>query len=170
MSKVKNDAAKVIDSVPRIVVLPQKEVAKIQKDRQQRSLDVAVDQVTGMAKWLTASLFAANSAGVITVLNSANKLSDPTIPASLFSAGLILALLSGTVIQEIYNRLSDPLADLVEYWAEIEAGAPMDQERQEKICGRVEAISKWSWTAPVPGWISGVLFVGASFAVAFGFK
>ncbi len=123
-----------------------------------------------MSKWLTASLFAANSGGVLTILNTADKLSTPEVSASLFASGLVFALISGTAIQEIYNQMSDPLADLVEYWAEVEAGLGIDIDKQNQILARLSKVSKWSWAAPVPGWISGLLFVGGAFAVALGFK
>lgn len=123
-----------------------------------------------MSKWLTGSLFAANSAGMITILNTADKLVMPAVPGCLFAAGLIFALLSGTAIQEIYNRLSEPLGELIEYWAEIEAGAPINTERQNDLIDRVRTIQKWGWAAPVPGWISGLLFVGGGFAIALGFN
>ena len=170
MSAFKKDVGNPIEPAPRQVHLHPSEIARIQKERQLRSLELAEDQVTSMAKWLTGSLFAANSAGVITVLNAADKLASPTAPAALFACGLVFALLSGTVLQGIYNSISDPLSDLVQYWAEVEAGAELDQARQAEIVARVDSVTRWSWTAPIPGWISGFLFVGASFAVVFVLK
>lgn len=170
MSRAKKNVGDVAGDQPREVALPTTEIGRIQKERQERSFALAADQMTSMARWLTASLFAANSAGAITVLNAADKLANPTCPAILFAIGLVFALLSGTLLQEIYNRWSDPLGDLVEFWAEVEAGAPLDQVRKAEIVGRVDAVTKWAWTAPIPGWFSGLLFVAGTFAVALGFK
>jgi hypothetical protein len=141
---------------------------RINKERYQRDFDISAEQVTGMSKWLTASLFAANSGGVLTVLNTADKLSNPATAATLFAGGLVFALLSGTAIQEFYNQVSDPLDDLIQYWSEIEEGQPENIDRFNEIVGRLSTIKKWTWTAPIPGWLSGVLFVAASFAVAYG--
>lgn len=168
MGKVKSGSAQIARPIYRSVNLPDPEIGRIQKQLFEKKFDIAVDQVTGMSKWLTASLFAANSGGVLTVLNTAEKLSNPTIAGALFSFGLVGALLSGAALQEIYNRISDPLSELIVYWAEVEAGNPVDIDRQNQLLSDLKRTSKWTWLAPIPGWISGLLFVAAAFAVALG--
>lgn len=168
MGKVSSNSNQTEKPIYKHELVPSTELGKMRKERYVRSFEIAVDQVTGMSKWLTGSLFAANSGGVLTVLNTADKLTNPELCASLFSAGLVFALLGGTALQEVYNRLSEPLADLIEYWSEVEAGAPEDDDRHSEIAGRMNAIKRWFWTAPIPGWISGILFISASFSVAYG--
>ena len=170
MAKAKKEIGEIVPTTHRRTELPNKLTAKVQREQAERKYATAVEQVTNMAKWLTASLFAANSGGILTVLNTTEKLATPQLPGSLFATGLVFALLSGTALQEVYNRLSDPFGELIVFWAEVEAGKNLDMAKQKELVDEINQISKFSWLVPVPGWISGLLFIAAAFAIAFGFK
>lgn len=140
MGKVKDGSKASPRPVYRGASIANSDLARIQKEVGERKFEIAVDQVTGMSKWLTASLFAANSGGLLTVLNTADKLSNPEVPGAMFAGGLIFALLSGTALQEIYNQMSEPLSDLIVYWSEVEAGANLNVEAQNEIIGRLNKV------------------------------
>ena len=86
--------------------------------RYKRHFDIATEQQTNIAKWLNASLFAINAGGVLTILNNSKALSDIQVSGLLFIFGIIASLLNAAINQEIYDRISDPIFEMIDYWSE----------------------------------------------------
>lgn len=115
------------------------------------------DQVASWSKWLTASLLLLNSAALVSLFEKPFFWS-----AGLYLGGVALALISGVVMQEIYNRQAEISR---EQWIELQkvkAGFLKDVEAMTALQVRAKSMSKWHWIPPVAGWISGILFVSAS--------
>ena len=134
----------------------------------ERHAALAAEQVTGLSKWLTASLFAANSGGLITLLNQSEKVVLPIWAGGFFIAGLIFALLSATANQELYNRASEPLLDLIGYWQEVKITGVTHLDEHEKIKESLKDAYRWSWIGPSLGWLSGLAFIGGTVFTAIG--
>ncbi|MFM9977423.1 MAG: hypothetical protein ACKVOP_05170 [Sphingomonadaceae bacterium] len=131
---------------------------------------MAIEQVTGLSKWLTASLFAANSGGLLTIINQSDKLATAGLAGVCFIIGLVFALLSATANQEIYNRMASPLTGMVFYWGEVSISGAEDSEDHDKIATRINAVNKWIWLGAAIGWLSGLSFIVGVVTVALGLK
>ena len=104
----------------------ERENAKRVLERIDRQSTFVAEQVSSMAKWLSASLLAVNGAGALATLNATN--SSLHWPGIVFVVGVILALLSGAGLQEIYNRLAEKLHDFDIYWTRVMLGAQRNSE------------------------------------------
>lgn len=118
------------------------------------------EQVASFAKWLTASLLAVNGGGVLAALDAIKEKHDTTLPAGLFIAGIIFALLSGAALQEVYNQVSNNLETAYQYWCNVKEGlSPRDAEQETKINKAENFWNRIAIIPPILGWISGALFL-----------
>lgn len=122
----------------------------------------AAEQVASMAKWLTASLLAVNGGGAIAVFNHPHTAGHAWCAGIAFMLGIAFALLSGTGLQEFYNRVSDPLYELDKYWTRVSLTGVRDEAEEASLKQPVDKIHRLAFIPPMLGWISGVSFlVGA---------
>lgn len=170
MTKVKSEVGNTLNVEPAINSAADKERAVFRAERYKRNFEISVDQVTGLSKWLTASLFAANSGGLLTILNQSAKVPYLTIAGGLFIIGLILALLSATANQEIYNRMSEPLADMISYWNEVSITGSQSADDYDAIEAKIINLKRWFWIGPLVGWFSGIAFIAGTIAIAAGIR
>jgi hypothetical protein len=138
----------------------ERENARRVLERIDRQSTFVAEQVNSMAKWLAASLLAVNGAGALATLNAAKATSY--WPSIIFVVGVILALLSGAGLQEIYNRLSDKLHDFDVYWTRVMLGAQRNSEDESKLEHAVDSVTRWAAAPPVLGWLSGFAFLVAA--------
>lgn len=135
-------------------------VANRSIDSINRHYSFIAEQVASLAKWLTASLLAINGGGVLAALEALKDKHDVMLPAGFFIAGIILAMLSGVALQEVYNRFSANLGVAYQYWNDIKDGLAHRDENIEIGITKTEAF--WNRAATIPpvlGWISGTLFL-----------
>jgi hypothetical protein len=136
------------------------ENAKRVLQRIDRQSTFAAEQVSSMAKWLSASLLAVNGAGALATLNAAKA--NLYCPSIIFAFGVILALLSGAGLQEIYIRLSEKLRDLDVYWTRVMLGAQRNSDDESRLERAVGSVNCWAAAPPILGWLSGVAFLVAA--------
>jgi hypothetical protein len=127
----------------------------------------AVDQQIKATGWLTASLLAVNGAGVLAIMSAADRIMHPVIAASCFLAGICSTIANAYFIQNGQIATMEPLENFIRYWREVEQGG----ERQPEIEARLtleyeESMGRYSWAAPLCGWISFGAFLGGAAAVA----
>ncbi len=144
--------------------------AKLKVERYKRNFNIVVDQQTNLAKWLNASLFAINAGGILTILNNSKALNDIQVSGILFIVGIIASLLNATINQEIYDRISKPILDMIDYWSEVSVTGQKDDKKHGEIEAKMKDISKWFWVGPVAGWLSGLLFIAGAINVACNLK
>jgi len=168
MGKVRKHVGKVMAVEPNLEAIAQTERAELRMDIYRRHFEISVEQVTGLSKWITASLFAANSGGLLTLLNQAEHITLPLWSGGMFIGGIIFSLLSATANQEVYNRMSEPLGDMIAYWGEVRITGQQDMKVHDAIANRIRSYSRWAWTGPTLGWLSGITFIGGTIAVAVG--
>lgn len=170
MGGVKKEFGSIPTVKPISILSAETQRAEVRVELYKRHFEISVDQVTGLSKWLTASLFAANSGGLLTILNQSQKIAYLELSGGVFIAGLVLALLSATANQEIYNRMSDPLADMISYWHEVRITGSQNKEEHDKIAARMTKINRWLWIGPIVGWLSGVAFITGAVTIAVGLQ
>jgi hypothetical protein len=170
MSKVKASAIQTVRSND--LSFAEKDIlrATLRVERHKRNYDIAVEQMTGISKWLNASLFAVNSGGILTVLNNSNNLNDIKTPCLLFIVGLFGCLFSAVANQEFYNRISEPLAEMISYWSEVSITGEEDSDLHDGIKAKMTKITKSAWVGPIFGWLSGLLFLAGAIAIAANMK
>lgn len=127
----------------------------------------AAEQVASMAKWLTASLLAVNGAGAIAVFNRAGAVNHSSAAGILFMLGIAFALLSGTALQEFYNREGDPLLALDKYWTRVSLTGVRDEEAEKNLRLPIDTLNRFAFIPPLFGWISGILFLVGAVLLAF---
>lgn len=128
-------------------------------ERYEKHLDLCVDQVTSLSKWLSASLFAVNSGGLLTLLNQSQSITNIQTPGILFISGIIFSLLSATINQEVYNRAATHLHSMINYWQEYQITYTHYAEQHDQIAAKLTNINRYMWLGPTTGWISGLAFV-----------
>jgi hypothetical protein len=170
MGVVKKELGSIATVKPIATSSAESQRAEVRIELYKRHFEISVDQVTGLSKWLTASLFAANSGGLLTILNQSQKVAYLGLSGGLFIAGLVLALLSATANQEIYNRMSDPLADMISHWHEVRITGRQNTEEHNAIAARMSKINRWLWIGPTVGWLSGLAFIAGTIVVAVGLR
>jgi hypothetical protein len=138
----------------------ERENAKRVLERIDRQSVFVAEQVSSMAKWLSASLLAVNGAGALATLNAEKFNSYQS--SLIFVVGVVLALLSGAGLQEIYNRLSEKLHDFDVYWTRVMLGSQRKPEEETSLEKAVGAINRWAAAPPILGWLSGVAFLVAA--------
>jgi hypothetical protein len=128
--------------------------------------EAAIEQATAMAKWLLASLLAINAAGALAIINSIGRLADPAYPATAFTAGMILPLLSATIIQyQNYYNLQ-PVQELIGYYLTVvDDGERLDSMEKELIA-KAHRFQIGRFAAPLCGWLSGVSFIAGAYLFA----
>ena len=168
MSKASKDVGRPLAVKPSLDAIAESQRAEWRVEHYSRHFEIAADQVVGLSKWLVASLFAANSGGLLTLLNQADKIGLPLWSGGSFILGLVLALLSATANQEFYNRMSDPLIDMIEYWQEVRITGEPNKENQDKLEARMNAISRCTWIGPTLGWFSGISFIAGTVFISVG--
>ena len=132
-----------------------------------REIEFTSDQVGSWSRWLTASLLAINGGGALATLNQAKVGDFSWCAGALFASGIIFALLSGTLLQELYNRRIGPVLECDEYWSEVKFTGARDNSREEVLDKQLKKVLRFSWVAPSLGWMSGILFlVGCYFLAA----
>ena len=131
-----------------------------------RHYQVTVDQVTSLSKWLTASLLAVNSGGLVSLMSHADTISHSGWAAASFLLGLLFSLLGAVANQEIYNRMSEPIMEMLVYWQDVGATGQSDGQKHDLIAEKLRKISRWTFFGPVFGWVSGLAFFGGASAIA----
>jgi hypothetical protein len=138
----------------------ERENAKRVLERIDRQSTFVAEQVSSMAKWLSASLLAVNGAGALATLNAAKA--NLYYPSIIFVVGVILALLSGAGLQEIYNRFPEKLDDIDVYWTRVMLGGQRNSEDESNLEIAVSSVNRWAAVPPILGWLSGVAFLVAA--------
>ena len=170
MAKVSKDVGHPTAVPPSLDAIAESQRAEWRIAFYERHASLAAEQVAGLSKWLTASLFAANSGGLITLLNQFEKIGFPIWAGSFFIGGLVFALLSATVNQELYNRIADPILNLIAYWQEVKITGIIKPDEHEELSASLKRGYRWSWAGPSLGWLSGVAFIGGTIFNAIGLK
>lgn len=135
-------------------------------ERLERDHKFAEQELATHARWLTASLFAANSAGIIAVVNA--KLGAAGIYAGIiFVIGICAAMLSGYALQTFYNGQMDYLHSAERYWFLVKIGDPRNEEEEGRLNDKLTGANRWQFVAPLIGWISGILFLGGALATGY---
>jgi len=111
--------------------------------------------------WLTAALFAINGGGTLAVLNAIERLDQPGWSACVFLGGILFAMLNAVLIQHITSAKAIPVDSLLWFWREVELTGAMPTD-YDKLAQPLKRLAKWDWTAPLAGWISGLLFLSGS--------
>lgn len=139
-----------------------KHVAAYLQGRFERAVELSNGQVVNVSGWLSASLFAINGGGAVALLNISEKISEPMLPAALFGIGLLFALLSGVIIQSVLNRVGAPLEDMMRIVSLAQVRGQIDGDAFDSAVGRFNAVHRWSWLAPISGWISAAFFLAGA--------
>jgi hypothetical protein len=134
--------------------------------RVDRHSGFAWEQVASFAKWLSASLLAINGAGGLAALALVRDHGGSVLPPVLFGLGMLLALLSGTALQEIYNNLAEPLLEHDNYWTSVVIDGVRDGDIEEKLEAETKKGRRFSYIPPLLGWCSGISFIAGSIALA----
>jgi hypothetical protein len=125
--------------------------------------DRASDQLVKVSGWLTASLLAVNGGGAVATLQAAEKIDAPAWPLGAFGGGLILAMLSAVAIQSVQALSSYPQEELIRGWNTASVRGKFSTKEMLDLKEKVERVTRWSWTAPTFGWLSGVTFIVGGF-------
>lgn len=131
--------------------------------------DRVIDDTLSMGKWLLASLLAVNGGAALAVLSSTH-LSQPLIPSAFFAAGVAMALLNGVVSQSVSLTQISKFAPIIGYWLSVaQDGERLDdlEETHRQIGQRMIVVSR---LAAVPGWLSGIAFVGGAISAGLQFS
>ncbi|MGB3738253.1 MAG: hypothetical protein WA948_02755 [Pontixanthobacter sp.] len=161
MSKGFLPTGKIIPGEPSLETIDDIRRAEIRIDHYKLHFNIVAGQMTGLSKWLTASLFAINSAGIVTIISNSDKIHNLKIVGCLFVIGLLFALLNAAINQEIYNRLSEPLTEMIGYWGEVSISGQSDPNKLTAIDAKMTKLHEWSWLGPLFGWASGLAFIGS---------
>lgn len=116
-------------------------------------------QIVSVSGWLSASLFAINGGAALATLSAFDRLDAPRWALSAFAAGLMAAMLSGVLIQQILGAMSAPVEALIQYWREAEATGQADGDAYDILARALNGVRRWQWTAPACGWLAAVLFL-----------
>ncbi|MCA1652710.1 MAG: hypothetical protein ABR588_10660 [Sphingomicrobium sp.] len=141
-------------------------VAEIQLIKLDRYHSFVNEQVAAQSKWLTASLLAINGAGGLATLEVIKAGHTAFLSGSMFLAGLTAALLSGTALQEVYNRSSGLYDEAFGYWLAVKHGQSRIESEESDRSDRAGKINRWNFLPPLIGWISGLLFLCGSITLA----
>lgn len=125
------------------------------------------DESAAMGRWILASLLALNGAGSLAVLNAIDKLTNPFWPAFFFVAGMLLALLSGTLAQYLSILSITPVNEAAGYWLSVLDDGILVDELHNKLVEKGNRIERLGRLAAVPGWLSSLLFIAGAIALAF---
>lgn len=130
-----------------------------QAARLEKGMEQINAQVVSVSGWLSASLFAINGAAALATLSAFDRLDAPRWALSAFSGGLIAAILSGVLIQQLLTATAAPVEALIQYWREAEATGRASGDTYDGLARNLQAVQRWNWTAPASGWLSGLLFL-----------
>ena len=119
------------------------------------------EQLSSFAKWLTASLLAVNGAGGLAALTLLKE-GGSSVPGAFFGTGLLLALLSGAALQEIYNRISIPMIDQDNYWTSVVIDGTRDCDIEADLDSQTKTIMRFAFIPPTLGWGSGISFIAGA--------
>jgi len=142
---------------------------RIAEDQAERALQrvseqdkFVVEQVASASKWLTASLLAVNSAGLIAAVGS-GLLEEEKFPALLFVLGAGAALCSGVAMQEFYNNISPVLRFKEAYWLRVRQRGSRSSALERRMVRRTS--TPWSLAPPLFGWLSAILWLAGAVAL-----
>ena len=127
-------------------------------------------EASHQSRWLSGSLLLINSAGLGAFLNSSTQNKFNFLLGSPFALGVVFALLSGVILQEVYNNMSMPMLNNRNYWINVRCGAERDPDIELQLKHALEnglVYSKW---APISGWVSGLLFVPGCSILGYSFQ
>ncbi len=110
-------------------------------------------------KWLTASLLAINSGGILATLNATSGLAQFRVAAGLlFYLGMMAALLSQYLSQRAGRLTMAPLGALMGYWISVVHSGEHSQEMWEKLNEDLQDSVKKALSTQIAGWASAILF------------
>jgi hypothetical protein len=141
--------------------------AELEVERQSASIDRMLDQHIADFKWLTASLLLLNSGGSAAILNSASISNQgKLISASLYLAGIALALLIGVASQKFAIKTLSPTIAYRAFWIAISQGEVFDPELERQAIENIQVTAKRAWIVPALGWLSALAFLAGSICAA----
>lgn len=133
-----------------------------------KTREASMEQAASMAKWLLASLLAINGAGALATINALEKLAAPELPAALFVIGMLLTLLSATVIQRQNYAALPGINKMIGYWLSVIDDGEEFEPFQKQVQGEITAAMGWKWLGPSLGWVSAIFFVLGTAALGYG--
>lgn len=119
-------------------------------------------------KWLTASLLAINGAAGAATINSAISPIWKVAAGSAFSFGVILALLVAVLAQKVSMKSLPPIQRQIGYWIGVIHDGTRLEDFESTLTGEMKEATKWGWTIPVAGWVSGLFFAAGLAMTAMG--
>ena len=144
-----------------------KRFAELEIERQSSSIDRMLDQHIADFKWLTASLLLLNSGGSAAILNSTSISNHgKLISASLYLAGIALALLIGVASQKFAIKTLSPTIGYRAFWIAVSQGEIFDPEAERQAIEKIQAAAKKAWIVPALGWLSAAAFLAGSMYAA----
>lgn len=123
---------------------------------------MTLDQALNMSNWLVASLLAINSGATFAIVSAADRISNPSQPGAFFVAGIMLALLSGYLIQFFGLKLVGPISELMGYWLSVEEDGWQSAKLEAQHTAAMKRLQRWALSAPICGWLSAGLFLAGA--------
>ena len=135
-------------------------------ERIKREIEFAGEQVGSWSRWLTASLLAINGGGALATINQSQNIAFNWNAGIAFAAGIVSAILSGTLLQELYNRRITPILECDDYWIDVQFSGIRDLKNESELRDKLDRAQRFSPIAPLLGWASGLLFLAGGYLLA----
>lgn len=133
--------------------------AKYEREWAARLRDIAVEEMSATARWQQASLVVINGGAAVATLATTLPGTTKAAACAAFVAGILLALLVGTVTA-MANRRALPLAvDMMAYWLGVEDDGEQVKEIEAKHKAEAKEIGRQGRYATLIGWLSALAFV-----------
>lgn len=132
--------------------------------------DKSMEQAISMGAWLVASLLALNGGGALAVLNAVDRLAQPTVPASIFIAGIMFALANAAGIQWSGYAQLKPMSEMIGYWITVADDGVRTAAFEDQLKAKVRPLIIRGKLASAAGWISAFLFLAGCVCFATNFE
>lgn len=138
---------------------PSLEKAKLKKLGYEKTFEIFIESFLGWSKWLNASLFAINSAGLIAASQLTSNGQASPLSAPIFAVGIGFTLSSAVVLQEYYSRALPVVKRLRDYWTLVCLGKERNLKFERRMKAKLVCREKLGALAPILGWSSGIAFM-----------
>lgn len=125
-------------------------------------------QMMSTSKWLSAALLTLNGGGMLATVGAIERLDDPLYATICFCLGILFVMLNGVVIQHVAAAGIPPVRELANYWRAVSHTGIHDEVAEQKLTSPIDRANRWSWIAPLCGWISAGFFLAGVWALATG--
>ena len=132
--------------------------------------EINIEQMLSQGKWINATLLALNGPALFAIISSKRELDHIFAISLLFIAGLVLALLSGTILHHAYSDLSQSMQKNWMYWSKLSVYGWRKRRFESLQRQKINKIYKYAIFSPICGWLSGICFIIGVILIAMTFR